>query len=376
LPVELSVLSIMSHTAAAGDAPEGKTTEQLNSGDGLIGTGPYKFVEWVRGDRIVLARNDDYWGEKEPWENVTFKPLSNSAARVAALLAGDVDVIEKPPSADLAQLRDNPDVNVSQGASNRVIYVHLDSFAEPTVGVPDTDGKNPLKDPKVRKALSMAINREAICDRVMEGLGMPAAELLTPGMFGTTAGINPIPYDPEAAKKLLGEAGYPDGFSITLGTPNDRYINDADVAQAVASMWSRIGVKTQVDAMTKSVFFKRRNQYEFSAYLAGWGSGTGEMSSPLRALVATPNKDTGFGGTNRGRYSNPKMDAVLADALKTVDDDMREAMLQEASNLVMQDTGIIPLHFEVTPWATRKDLHYIPRADQSTRAMMVRPGAS
>ncbi len=373
LPVELSVVSIMSKKAASGPVPEGKTTEQLNKGDGLVGTGPYVFVEWVPGDRIVLRRNDNYWGEKEPWEKVTFKPLSNKAARVAALLAGQVDVIEKPPTTDLAKLRKNPDINVSQGASNRVIYIHMDSYAEPSVGIPDTGGKNPLKDVRVRKALSIAINRKAITDRVMEGLGIPAAELLTPGMFGTTPNIAPIPYDPGLAKKLLAEAGYPNGFTTNLGTPNDRYINDAQVAQAVAAMWTRIGLKVNVQAFTKSVFFKTRNQYKFSTYLAGWGSGTGEMSSPLRALVATRNKEKGFGGTNRGRYSNPEMDAVLEEALRTVDDSKREKLLQKASKLVMDDYGIIPLHFEVTPWATRKGLKYIPRADQSTRAMMVRP---
>jgi peptide/nickel transport system substrate-binding protein len=317
LPVELSQVNIMSDSIRSDATPESKTTEQLNNGDGTIGSGPYKFVEWVRGDRIVLAKNENYWGEKEPWDKVTFKPLSNNAARVAALLSGQVDMIGNPPSADLAQLRKNPKVSIFQAASNRVIYVHLDSFAEPSVAIPDTNGKNPLKDVRVRKALSIAINREAISDRVMEGLGIPAAELLTPGMFGTTPGIKQIPYDPTMAKKLLAEAGYPNGFTTNLGTPNDRYINDAQVAQAVAAMWERIGIKVNVQAFTKSVFFKTRNQYKFSTYLAGWGAGTGEMSSPLVALVATRNKEKGMGGTNRGRYSNPAMDAVVEQAMAT-----------------------------------------------------------
>jgi len=373
LPVEITNINIMSRNAASGPVAEGKSTEQLNAGDGLVGTGPYKFVEWARGDRIVLARNDDYWGEKEPWTRVTFRPLSNQAARVAALLSGEVDVIEKPPTADLKKLRENAEVAVWQGVSNRVIYIHLDSFAEPSVAIPDTGGKNPLKDARVRKALSLAINRDAICDRVMEGLGIPAAELLTPGMFGSTPGLQAIPYDPGEAKRLLAEAGYPDGFTTNLGTPNDRYINDAQVAQAVAAMWSRIGIKVNVQAFTRSVFFKTRNEYKFSTYLAGWGSGTGEMSSPLRALVATRIKEKGFGGTNRGRYSNPKMDAVLEQALMTVVDAEREKLLQNASKMVMDDVGIIPLHFEVTPWATRKQLKFIPNADQVTTAMFVRP---
>jgi peptide/nickel transport system substrate-binding protein len=185
-------------------------------------------------------------------------------------------------------------------------------------------------------------------------------------MFGSNPDRPPIPYDPEAAKKLLTEAGYPDGFEITLGTPNDRYINDEKIAQAVAQMWTRIGVKTAVDAKTASAFFADRNGLKFSAYLAGWGAGTGEMSSPLSALVATPDPDSGLGATNKSRYSNPQMDDLLREALATVDDEKRESLLQEASRAVMDDYGIIPIHYEMTTWAMKNDIDYVPRADQYT----------
>ena len=160
------------------------------------------------------------------------------------------------------------------------------------------------------------------------------------------------------AKKLLAEAGYPNGFSITLGTPNGRYINDLKVAQAIAAMWSRIGVKTEVEATAPPVFFKNRDEFKYSAYLAGWGSDSGEMSNPLRSLVATPSREKGMGGTNRGRYSNPAMDAKLEEAMRTVDDKKREALLQEASKLVIADYGVLPLHFELSVWAMRKGLTY------------------
>jgi peptide/nickel transport system substrate-binding protein len=199
-----------------------------------------------------------------------------------------------------------------------------------------------------------------------------AAQLLPPGMFGNNSDLEVEAFDPAGAKALLAEAGYPNGFELVLGSPNDRYINDAKIAQAVAQMLTRVGIKTTVDAMTKSVFFSRRNKYEFSLYMAGWGSGTGEMSSPLRALVATRNKDKGFGGTNRGRYSNPDLDALIEKALATVDDTQREAVLREASALVMKDYGILPLHYEVTSWAVRKGLTYEPRTDQYTLAKSVR----
>lgn len=369
---DVSRVFIMSSKAAKPGVAEGMTTEALSKGEGLIGTGPYKFIEWIRGNQLVMEANKDYWGGKPAWEKVIMRPLSNDAARVAALLAGDVDMIENPPPADLKKLRENPNVKISQAVSNRLIYIHLDSFSDPTtVGIPDANGKNPLKDVRVRKALSLAINREAIAKRIMEGLGQPTGDFLPYPMFGTRKDAKPDPYDPDQAKKLLAEAGFPNGFSITLGTPNDRYINDAEVAQAVASQWTRIGVKTKVEAVTKTVFFKNRNEFKYSAYLAGWGAGTGEMSDPLRSLVATPIKEKGFGGTNKGRYSNPQMDAVLEEALKTVDADKRSALLQKASKMALDDQALIPIHIEVTPWATRKGLSYKARADQYTLANSV-----
>ncbi len=383
LPVEVSTWGVLSATAngatgdigfsrdgcsGTGDYPK---TDDFNTGKAAVGTGMYKFKEYSRGDKIVFERNDNYWGGKADWATVTFRPITSDGPRVAALLAGDVDMIDKPPLQDLERIK-SEGFQVAQGLSNRVIYLHMDQEQEPTPGVTGTE-KNPFKDVRVRKAVSMAINREAIKERIMGGVAVPAGELLPPGMFGSTPGAAAEEYNPDAAKKLLAEAGYPEGFGLTIGSPNDRYINDAQVAQAVAQMLTRIGIETQVDAVTASTFFKRRNQYEFSLYLAGWGSGTGEMSSPLRALVATRNKDKGYGGTNRGRYSNPELDSLIDQALATVDDDKREKILQQASGLVMADYGILPLHFEVTPWAFRKGISYEPRTDQYTLALGVKP---
>ena len=198
----------------------------------------------------------------------------------------------------------------------------------------------------MRQALSQAIDRKAIVDKIMEGVGLPAGDFLPSPAFGTSKDTAPDRFDAAAARTLLAGAGYPNGFSLTLGTPNGRYINDLKVAQAVASMWSRIGIKTEVEATAPPVFFKNRDEFKYSAYLAGWGSDSGEMSNPLRALAATPNREKGMGGTNRGRYSNPAMDAKLEEAMRTVDDAKREALLQEASRLVIADYGLLPLHFD------------------------------
>ncbi len=361
------------------------STVDFNNGKAAIGTGPYVYKEFVKGDRLVMERNANYWGSAPEWDMVTMKPITNAAARMAALLAGDVDFIAAPPTQDLAKLQNNADFGVAQGLSNRVIYLHMDQYGPSSNGVKGTgkpdakyegEGpcaekeceKNPFLDKRVRQALSKAINREAIVEKIMGGVAVAAGELLPQGFFGTNPGAKPEAYDPEGAKKLLAEAGYPNGFELVLGTPNDRYINDAKVAQVIAQMFTRVGVKTSVNAMTKSVFFKTRNKYEFSIYLAGWGAGTGEMSNPLRALVGTRSKETGLGGTNRGRYSNKALDEKILTALSTVDDAKREAILKDASKMAMEDYSILPLHFEVTSWAHRKGLSYKARADQYTLA--------
>lgn len=352
-----------------GEPPQ---SADFNKPEIAVGTGPYKLVSYTRGDRIVLERNDGYWGGKPDWDRIVMRPITSDGPRVAALLAGDVDLIEAPPVQDLERI-EKSGFKVVKGLSNRIIYLHMDQEGD-TPGVSGTDGKNPFLDAKVRAAFSKAINRKAIVDRIMGGVAQAAGELLPAPMFGTL-GREPEAYDPEAAKKLLTEAGYPNGFEVTLGTPNDRYINDEKVAQAVAQMLARIGVKVNVDATTASQFFSRRNKLEFSFYLAGWGASTGEISSPLVSLVATFDKVTGRGATNSGRYSNPAMDELVAQALRTIDDGKRAELLRQAQTLVLDDHGILPLHFEVTTWAFKPDFDYKPRTDQYTLPFEVKLAA-
>ena len=367
MPNDLSQLHIMSRKASAG-----KTTEQLNAGDGLMGTGPFKFVEWVRGDRLVMERNEDYWGEKPVWKNVTFKPLTNGSARVAALLAGDVDMIDVVPTADIETLKGNPKLSLSQGVSNRVIYLHLDHDREVSPHAKDANGKNPLRKHKVRQAISKAINRNAIVARVMEGVAIPAGQLLPKGFFGVNPRLKPEKYDLKGAKHLMKDAGYADGFTMTIHGPNNRYINDAKIAQAVAQMLTRLNIKMSVDTMPRNVYFSRATKREFSFILVGWGSGTGEPSSPLRSLLATYDKSKGWGTANRGRYSNKKLDRLLGQALRTVNDNKRSKLLQKATEIAMKDYGIIPLHYQVNTWGTRKGLTYEARTDEATLAMSVK----
>lgn len=371
LPLDLSSVNIVSK------AHEQSPTVDFNGGRAAVGTGPFKFVEYIPGDRIVLARNDAYWGPKPPWARVTMKLITNNSARVAALLAGDVQLIEYVPATDYAQLKKNANITVSQIGGNRLIYLHIDSFRDETPFATDKSGaalkKNPLKDPRVRLALSKAINRQGITQNVMEGLAIPAGGVMADGFFGTSPKLKPEKLDIEGAKKLLAAAGYPNGFGLTIHGPNDRYPNDAKVLQAIGPMFNKIGVDTKVVTQPWSVFASAGSNpnYAYSVMLVGWGADTGEVSSPLRSVLATVNREAGMGGSNRGRYSNPKMDALLAQALQTVDDNKREALLREATEAAIGDVGIIPLHYQINVWASRKGITYVPRADEYTLAQDV-----
>jgi len=353
------------------------STDDFNSGKAAIGTGPYKLVRYTKGDRIELARNDAYWGGKTPWEKVTLRLLPQDASRVAALLSGDVNVIENVPTSDVAQLRKDKRVQTFRTVADRLIYLHMDSDRDVSPFVTDKAGKpltkNPLKDPRVRKAISKAINRPAMVDKVMEGEAVPAGQLVPEFLFGATKNLKVEAFDPEGAKKLLAEAGYPEGFGLTIHAPNNRYVNDAKVAQAVAQMLSRIGIDTKVVAMPSATYFTQATDLKFSFMLLGWSTGTGEASSSLKALLMTFNRDKGYGTANRGRYSNGKVDALTEDALATVDDAKREALLQRATELAIGDAGVVPVHFQVNLWATRDGITYTPRTDENTLSWKFKP---
>lgn len=369
---DMATLPIISRKAA-----EGKETRDFNLGPAAIGTGPYKFVEFVPGDRAVFEANPDYWGGKPAFDRLVFRFIGSDPARIAALRAGDVDLIDNVPTPDIEGLKKNPDVTVTQGISNRVIYLHLDHDRDDSPFVKDAGGKNPLKDLRVRQAISKAINRQAIVDRIMEGVAIPAGQLLPEGFFGVSPNLEPEAHDLDGAKKLLAEAGYADGFSLTLHSPDGRYLNDARIAQAIAQMLTRLGIRTAVETLPPSVFFREAsrggpdNTPKFSFILVGWGAGTGESSSPLKALIASFDPDKGMGASNRGRYSNPEVDALVEKALMTVVDSEREKLLQQATELAIADLAIIPLHYQVNTWAARKGLSYTPRTDEGTQATMV-----
>ena len=365
VPQDLSEVMIVSKKAASH-----ATSADFDSGKAAIGTGPYKLVRFSRGDRIELVRNDEYWGGRLPWDRVTLHILPSDPVRTAALLSGQLDAIEHVPTADLARLRKNPAFRLEQAVSWRTIFLHVDQYRDHPPGVSAKSGgplaKNPFRDIRVRRALSKAINRQAIAERVMEGLALPAANVVSPSVFGHDPAVKPEPYDPQGAKKLLAEAGYPEGFAVTLATPNNRYVNDEQVAQAVAQMFSRIGIATKVEALPISTYLGKARNGEFGLALLGWGSLAADLA--LRSLAGTPNAGKGYGAWNWGGYTNPRLDQLIEQALGTVDLGKREALARSASALAAREVAFIPLHYQIVTWAMKKSLAYAARTDEFTFA--------
>lgn len=357
----------------------GAKTEDYNSGKAAIGTGPYRVVEWVRGDRLVYERNDSYWGAKPAWQRVIVKPITSPAARVTALLAGDVDVINQVPSGDIGRLQQNKDLRVAKLAEPRLFYMALDQERDKSPFVTDKAGnpleRNPLRDARVRLAISKAMNRELLVQRIMDGLGEPAGQLVPDIIAGASKKLKPEPWDVDGAKKLLAEAGYPDGFGLTVHGPNDRYLNDAKIVQAVAQMLTRIGIDVKVETLPKSVYFSRVAKFEFSFQLIGSSTDIGAGAYGLEKYVLhSIDAATGMGAGNRGHYSNPKVDALIDAASVELDDEKRNLLLQQAAELAIgTDTALIPLFYGVNAWAVRTALQIVPRSDAFTLAMEVSP---
>ncbi|MFC7734906.1 ABC transporter substrate-binding protein [Roseomonas sp. GCM10028921] len=373
LPVDLGQIQMLDSETHANPL-----TEEFNSGKLAIGTGPFRMVSYRSGDRIEYVRNDAYFGDKPHWQRVNYRMITNDAARTAALLSGDVDFIDQVPTSDITKLRGDQRVQLSEADGLRLIFLALDHAHEGNSPlITDNDGKplghNPLRDVRVRRALSMAIDRQAITDRVMEGASLPSVQLLPPTAFGALPDRQAGRPDPEGARRLLAAAGYPQGFRIQLNGPNDRYMNDARIIQAIGQMWTRIGIRTAVEGQPWATFVGRAGRQELSAMLVGWGTSSGEPTSPLRSLLATVTPQRGWGGSNRGRYSNPAMDAKLDEGLRTLDDAKREALLREATAIAMDDVGIIPIHIQKNIWAMRRGLQHEARADELTRAQDIRP---
>ncbi|MBJ3778545.1 ABC transporter substrate-binding protein [Acuticoccus mangrovi] len=354
---------------------ESATTEDFNSGKAAIGTGPYKVVEYQAGDHLLLERNDDYWGEKAKWDHVTFRFLPNDPARLAALLGGDVDLIDYVQPQLVDRIKNDPGFKIVTTPSLRVMALTVDSGRDQSPQVTDKAGnpiENPMKDVRVRRAMSMAIDRKAISDRVMNGLAAPAGQLAPDFLAGYNDSVEVPEVDLAAAKALLAEAGYPDGFALTINCTNDRYLNDAQVCQALGQMLSRLGLKIDVQTMPASIFFPKVNLSQpggpqFSALLTGWSDTRGE-ALVLQSTLHTHDDARGLGAYNRGNYSNPELDKVLDATLSELDAEKRHALLAEAMKIAMDDVAAIPLYYQSVIVAERDGISYEPWPTEATMA--------
>lgn len=377
LPIFLAQARIVSRKHG-----EGMVTADYNSGKAAIGTGPYVLDSVVLGDKVVFKRNEKYFGEKPYWDVVNYRLIANNAARTAALQAGDVDIIDQVSTRDVALLKKEPKLTVASPPGQRLIYLYLDTEREPTPHATDAEGKplakNPLKDVRVRKALSLAINRNGIKEQIMDGFAAPTGQLMPEGAAGYDPKLKPDPYDPKKAKALLAEAGYPDGFGLQLAGPNDRYVNDKALVEAIAQMWSRIGVKTTVDTKPASMFFSEGARDLYTADLTGWASDTGEASSSLIQIVASVNPEKGRGAQPKpSHFARPEIDAVVEESLATFDEKKREALYQKATEMAIAEQAFIPLHHQVNIFGAKKAYHLRPRQMEGIRAWEVdyKPGA-
>jgi peptide/nickel transport system substrate-binding protein len=327
------------------------------------GTGPFMLKSREPGVRTVLVPNPSWWGKAE--HNVTeaiFTPVANAATRVAALISGEIDMMEPVPLQDIPRIEGSAELKVVHGMEARTIFLGMDQKRDELL-FSNVKGKNPFKDKRVRQAFYQAIDIEAIKSRIMRNTSTPTGEMIAPMINGFVPELNKrLPYDPDKAKKLLAEAGYGSGFEVGMNCPNDRYVNDAEICQAVATMLARIGIKVNLMAETKAIFFPKVLRRDTSFYMLGWTPSSLDAHNALFALMATP-ADNGQGQFNLGAYSNPKVDELTAKIASENDQAKRQAMIAEAFKIHADDVGHLPLHQQPIVWGMKKGIDVVPLAN-------------
>lgn len=358
LPAELAELLIL----------DKEYTEPLADGglqDAPVGTGPYKLSKWIKEERLDLEAYADYWSGAAELKTVTFRPITNPATRTAALLTGEVDVIQDLSVRDVDRVKGQDGVQVLTRPSLLNVVLAMDMRAES----PTIEGANPMTDVRVREAIARAIDVDAINKIVMNGLATPSDQYVPSSHTGYVDGMNfreMYPFDVDKAKALMAEAGVADGFTMTLDATNNRYINDAQIAQALASMLAKIGVDLKLNIMPKSNFwgYIRVPTPNSSFIMSGWDVPSGDAGSMYSALFYSRDKKEGFGQVNRGSYSNPDLDAAVDRADSTAKIEERDAALQEATKILLTDIPMIPLHYELDIYGAKDNVMMEPRVDK------------
>jgi len=347
--------------------PQSATATSLNAWALTAnGTGPFRLESHQPGVKTVFKPNPDWWGKPEHnLTEVIFTTIKSDATRVAALLSGEIDMMDPVPVQDIERIKSSPNVTVMTGPELRTIFLNMDSFRDELL-YSNVKGKNPFKDARVRKAFYQAIDIEAIKSRVMRGNSAPSSILISPLLFSRAAEIKRHPYDVEASKKLLAEAGYPNGFEVTMDCPNDRYVNDEAICQAVAAMLARANVKVQLNAQPKAKYFEKAGptaKYDSSFNLLGWTPGSFDSWNVLGNITHCRDASGKGGQFNYGGYCNPKVDELADKILVESDTAKRDAMILEAFKIVHEEAGIIPLHQQTLAWGVSKKTKIVQRAD-------------
>ena len=345
-----------------------KAKEENFATRNVMGTGPYRILSWQPEQRVMMARNDAWWDKhKGNVAQVVYTPIKAEGTRVAALLSGDVDMLTDIPTQDIARLRTDKKLKIVDGPEVRTIFFAPD-VGSPELKYSNVKGKNPFADKRVRQALSLAIDREAIRRSTMSGMSIPAALMVAPGVNGHDKQLDtPAKADPARAKALLAEAGYPNGFEVRLNCPNNRYVNDEKICQAVAAMWARIGVKASLVAENMATFSQKFQNFDSSLYMLGWGVATYDAQYMIQSLVRT--RTSGADGNfNFSRISDPTVDR-LTDAMKSeVDVAKRNAMIREALVRIKDEVLLIPIHHQMRPWAMKAGVTTVHRSDDRPEA--------
>jgi peptide/nickel transport system substrate-binding protein len=329
------------------------------------GTGAFQVTAREPGLRTVLEPFEGWWGTPE--HNITraeLTPIQNPATAVAALLAGDIDLINPVPIQDAARLAQDPQVKVIQGIEARVIMLGFPHEAESLKYSSETQGANPFADARVRQAVAHAVNVEAILQTIMRGNAEAVSQLVSPAMRGFSESLAARPaYDPEQARALLAEAGYPDGFSFGLKCPNDRYLNDEAVCQAVTGMLAQVGLEAKLDAMPVQNYWPELRADNYDMYLLGWSPGTFDAEHPIRFLAATPNEEAKLGSWNFGGFSNARVDELLPQIQSEIDDGQRQAMLDEVTGILQEEVAYVPLYVQPLVWGAKENIELTQRPD-------------
>lgn len=339
---------------------EGDNYATLNAN----GTGAFQVVERSPDIETVVEAFADWWDEPEHnIDRATFTPITSQATAVAALISGEIDFFEPIPLQDIPRIEASPDLSLTEGIEARVIFFGFDQASD-ELAYSSVEGANPFQDPLVREAVYRAINVDAIVQTIMRGNAQSTGLLVSPSVAGWTQEQDQrLDYDPERARELLAEAGYPDGFDFMLRCPNDRYINDEAVCTAVTGMLEQIGLDVDLLAEPVSQYFTNLRAGEFDMYLLGWSPGTFDAEHPVRFLMATPNEELRLGSWNFGGYSNSDVDELLTAVQTTIDPDQRQQDVDAIHTVLRDDVVYVPLYVQPLVWASRDDVNVVQRAD-------------